>query len=143
MQLRASESITVGDLVCLATGLDGHQILQRWRFGCEAVGIAVRSIAEDEVVEYQPKTSTGDIMVKGGPLSSPNEVVSLKVACDLKTDDLICLRHQQNGEVLVDKWHYGDEAVGITAREIAIHEAIDFCRGKSTADIYVKPLPES
>lgn len=140
MQLKVSESLKMGDLVCLATGVDGEKILLRWRYGCEAVGVAARPIQEDETVEFLPEKSTTDILVKGSAISGKKGTVALKVACDLKMEDLVCLRNQ-SGLFLIDKWQMGDEAVGIAAREIRSGEIVEFCEGESTDDIHVKPHP--
>ena len=139
MQIRVSEAIKEGALVCLATGVDGDTILLCWRFGCDAVGIAARSLAEDELVEFLPKKSTDDILVKGSSGPAHNRTVAIKVACDLKAEDLVCVRYLSEGEVLIDKWQLGTEAVGIAAHIIRKDEIVEFCEGESTEDILVKP----
>ena len=139
MQVKASGTIKEGDLVCLATGPDGSTVMLPWRYGCEAVGIAARPIAEDEIVEYSPDKSSDDILVKGSAGPVHNKIISIRAACDLKTQDLVCLRLQSDGTMLLDKWQLGQEAVGIAAREIRQDEMLDFCEGESTGDIHVRP----
>lgn len=139
MQIKASESIEEGSLVCLATGVEGSTILMRWRYGCEAVGIAARSIAEDEIVDFMPEKSSDDILVKGSLGPAQNKVIAVRAACDLKPQDLVCLKLLPDGKLLLDKWKFGQEAVGIAARRIKANESISFCEGESTADIHVKP----
>ena len=139
MRVRASESINEGDLVSLATGPDGSPVILRWRFGCEAIGIAARPIAEDVFVEYSPEYSSDDILVKGSGGPANNRTVALQVACDLKLEDLVCLKILPNGQLFIDKWRFGQEAIGIAARDIKKDEVIEFCEGMSTDDIQVKP----
>ena len=139
MQVRASEAINEGDLVCLATGPDGSTVLLRWRYGCEAIGVAARSIAEDEYVDYSTEKSSDDILVKGSTGPSHNKVVAIKAACDLRTEDLVCLKLLPDGTLQIDKWEYGQEAVGIAARDIQKDEVVEFCEGESTEDVHVKP----
>ena len=139
MQVRASESIKEGDLVSLATGPDGSTVLLAWRYGCEAVGIAARSIAEDEMVEFSSQTSSDDILVKGSAGPAHNKPVAIRAARDLKAEDLVCLRLQTDGSLLLDKWQLGQEAVGIAARNIRQNEILEFSAVESTKDIYVKP----
>lgn len=139
MQIKVSGAINAGDLVCLATGAAGDRLLLCWRYGCEAVGIAARTFSEDELVEYVPEQSTEDILVKGSAISTQDKSVKIKVACDLKAEDLVCIRHQAGDQFFVDKWQIGDEAVGIAARDINSDEVVEFCEGESTEDIHVKP----
>ncbi len=139
MQVRASERLKEGDLVCLATGPDGSTVLLRWRFGCEAVGVAARAIAEDEMVEFSPDRSSDDILVKGSTGPVRNKPVEVKAACNLKAEELVCLKLQADGKLLIDKWRFGEEAVGISTREIRAGEMVEFSEGKSTRDIHVKP----
>jgi len=139
MQIKASELIEEGSLVCLATGVDGSTILMRWRYGCEAAGIAARSIAEDEIVDFMPEKSSDDILVKGSIGPAHNRVIEVKAACDLRLQDLVCLKLLPDGKLLLDKWQFGQEAVGIAGRNIKADESIRFCEGESTADIHVKP----
>ena len=63
----------------------------------------------------------------------------MKVASDLKVQDLVCLKLLPDGKIMLDKWAYGDEAVGFAARNIKADEIVEFCEDKSTADIHVKP----
>ncbi|PLX99119.1 MAG: hypothetical protein C0623_10490 [Desulfuromonas sp.] len=139
MQIRASETIDEGDLVCLATGPDGATVLLRWRFGCEAIGIAGRPIAEDDMVEYSPDKSSDDVLVKGSGGPAHNKTVALKVACDLKMQDLVCLKLLSDGKILLDKWVLGEEAIGVAARNIKADEMVEYCEDKSTGDILVRP----
>ncbi len=139
MQIRATESIGEGDLVSLATGPDGATVLLRWRYGCEAIGVAARTIREDDVIEYSPGKSSDDILVKGSAGPAHNRIVTIKAACDLKAEDLVCLRLLPDGNLLIDKWEYGQEAVGIAARDIRHNETVSFCEGESTDDVHVKP----
>jgi len=139
MQVRASESIKEGDLVTLATGPDGAIVLLAWRYGCEAVGVAARPIAEDEMVEFSPQESSDDILVKGSVGPAHNKTVAIRAARDLTAEDLVCLRLQTDGSLLIDKWQLGQDAVGIAARNIRQHELLEFSAGESTKDIHVKP----
>jgi len=139
MQIKVSEPIMEGALVCLATGVSGDMILLSWRYGCEAVGVAARALAEDELVEYIADKSTDDVLVKGSASAVHAGAVAVKVACDLKAEDLVCLRQQEDGEFLIDKWQLGAEAIGIATRRIAKNEYVEFCEGESTRDIHVKP----
>ena len=139
MQIKASEAINEGDLVCLATGVDGSTIILRWRLGCEAVGVAARTISEDELVEFSMDKSSDDILVRGSSGPTHNKIVAAKAVCDLYIEDLVCLRLLPDGKLLIDKWTYGEEAVGIAARDIKVDEVIEFCEGESTRDIHVKP----
>lgn len=139
MQVRASESIKEGDLVSLATGPDGSTVLLAWRYGCEAVGIAARSIAEDEMVEFSSHISSDDILVRGSAGPTHNKTISIRAARDLKVEDLVCLRLQTDGTMLLDKWQLGQEAVGIAARNIRQNEKLEFSAVESTKDIHVKP----
>ena len=60
------------------------------------------------------------------------------MACDLKADELVCIR-QTGGQAMLDRWGFGDEAVGLAARNIKADEFVKFCAGRSTEDIQVKP----
>lgn len=139
MELRVSEVIQEGDLVCIGTGGDGASVLLRWRYGCEAIGVAARTMNVDEVVEFSPGVSSAEITVKGSASPAENKVVSVRAACDLKNEDLVCIRLHEDGQLEVDKWQYGEEAVGIAARDIRCDEVVAFCSGRSTPDIHVKP----
>ena len=139
MRVRASESIKEGDLVSLATGPDGSIVLLSWRFGCEAIGIAARPIAEDDMVEFSPQESSDDILVKGSAGPVHNKTIAIRAARDLAAEDLVCLRLQTDGSLLIDKWQLGQDAVGIAARNIRQNEILEFSSGASTRDIHVKP----
>jgi len=139
MRVRASESIKEGDLVSLATGPDGSIVLLSWRFGCEAIGIAARPIAEDDMVEFSPQESSDDILVKGSAGPVHNKTIAIRAARDLAAEDLVCLRLQTDGSLLIDKWQLGQDAVGIAARNIRQNEILEFSSGESTRDIHVKP----
>ena len=65
---------------------------------------AIRSYYEDK--------SSDDILVRGSAGPSHNRVVAIKAACDLKTEDLVCLRLLPDSTLMIDKWEYGQEAVG-------------------------------
>jgi len=140
MQIKASETIKIGALVSLATGVDGGTILLNWRYGCDAIGVAARSISEDEIIEYNAEKSSKDIIVKGSIGFSHTGTVTIKAACDLKAEDLVCLKQSTpGGEFLLDKWQLGAEAVGIAARRIGKDDMVEYCDGESTKDIHVKP----
>jgi len=138
MLLKAVEKLNAGDLVCIKGDEKNGQQLARWGLGEEAIGVTARQISRGESIEYTPKQSTKDILVKGSrsPMSGQNIV--LKVSCDLKAGELVCIR-QAAGEPLIDCWGFGDEAVGLAARNIKAGERVNFCAGTSTVDIQVKP----
>ena len=138
MQLKATEDLNTGDLVCIRTGDKKDQSLARWVIGEEAVGVTARLIKAGEVIEFIPNQSTDDILVRGShsPMSGKNIVI--KVACDLQSGELVCIR-QTGGKSTLDRWGFGDEAVGIAARVIQADEFVSFCAGMSTIDVQVKP----
>ena len=138
MQLRAAEELNTGDLVCIDGDTSDKQLLVRWTIGQEAIGITTRSIKAGESVEYLPDQSTGDILIKGShsPMSGQNIV--LQIACNLKAEELVCIR-QTDGQAVLDRWGFGDEAVGLATRDIKANEFVKFCAGQSTDDIQVKP----
>lgn len=138
MRLKVAEELITGDLVCIHVDTNDGQLLARWTIGQEAVGITTRPIKAGESIEYLPDQSTGDILVRGShsPMSGQNIVIQM--ACDLKSEELVCLR-QTNGQAVLDRWGFGDEAVGLAARDIKANEFVKFCAGRSTEDIQVKP----
>lgn len=138
MHLTATEELKTGDLVCIKVDKKNSQQLARWSIGQEAIGVTTRQIKLGESVEYIPRQSTNDILVKGShsPMSGQNIVI--QASCDLKVGELVCIR-QTGGQSFMDCWGFGDEAVGITAHAIKAGEYVNFCAGVSTVDIQVKP----
>ena len=138
MRLKVAEELITGDLVCIQVYANDVQQLTRWTIGQEAIGLATRPIKAGETIEYLPDQSTGDILVRGShsPMNGHNIVIQM--ACDLKSEELVCLR-QTNGQAVLDRWGFGDEAVGLAARDIKANEFVKFCAGRSTEDIQVKP----
>lgn len=138
MHLKAAEELITGDLVCIRDGEDGAPLLARWSIGENAIGITTRAINLGESIEYLPGQSTNDILVRGShsPMSGQNIVIQM--ACDLKAEELVCIR-QNGGQAVLDRWGFGDEAVGLAARDIKANEFVKFCAGSSTEDIQVKP----
>jgi hypothetical protein len=138
MHLKAAEELNTGDLVSIQTDKKKRQLLVRWTIGQEAIGVTTRPITIGASVEYHPNQSTDDILVRGSrsPMSGQNIVI--QVNCDLNVGELVCIRHSE-GKAVLDRWGYGDEAVGITARNIQTDEFVNFCAGVSTVDIQVKP----
>ena len=138
MQLRSNEELITGDLVCIRTDEEDNRTLARWTIGDEAIGITTRPIKLGEEVEYLPEQSTNDILIRGShtPMSGQNIVI--QVSCDLTTGELVCIR-KSGGQATLDRWGFGDEAVGIAAHAIKANEFVNFCAGRSTDDIQVKP----
>lgn len=138
MHLKVVEKLVTGDLVCVRDGENGTHLLARWSIGEEAIGITTRAINLGESIEYRPGQSTQDILVRGShsPMSGQNIVI--QTACDLKAEELVCIR-QNGGQAVLDRWGFGDEAVGLAARDLKAHEFVKFCAGSSTEDIQVKP----
>ena len=138
MHLKATEELITGDLVCIHVDKNKDQHLARWTIGDEAIGVTTRLISIGESVEYVPGQSTDDILVRGSrsPMSGQNIVI--QVSCDLKVGELVCIR-QTGAKSTLDRWGFGDEAVGIAARGIQTDEFVSFCAGMSTVDIQVKP----
>lgn len=138
MYLKVAEELNTGDLICIRPGKNEDQYLARWAMGDEAIGVTTRPFKIGEMVDYSPGQSTQDILVRGShsPLSGQNIVI--QVVCDLKTEELVCLR-QNGGQAVLDRWGFGDEAVGLAARDIKANEFVNFCSGRSTDDIQVKP----
>ncbi len=139
MQIVALDQLSAGDLVCLRAESSGETVLARWSFGCDAVGVAARDIQAGEHVEFDPEQSSRDILVKGshGPLNQ--ERIIVPAIADISAKDLVCLRHLQGGQIRIDKWTYGEEAVGVAARDINVGESVEFSYQESTDDILVKP----
>ena len=138
MQLKAAEALSTGDLVYIRYDRNNIQLLARWVMGEEAVGIATRPISLGETIEFIPERSTKDILVRGSHSPMSGEDIVIQVACDLRTEELVCLR-QNGGQAMLDRWGFGDEAVGQAARDIRAQEFVKFCAGRSTDDIQVKP----
>lgn len=138
MRLKVIESLLTGDLVCISDDPELGQVLARWSIGQEAIGITTRSINNGESIEYLPEKSTKDILVRGShsPMSGQNIVIQM--ACDLKAEELVCIR-QNGGQAVLDRWGFGDEAVGLAVRDLKANEYVKFCAGSSTEDIQVKP----
>lgn len=138
MHLKAAEELNTGDLVCIQTDKNKRQKLVRWTIGQEAIGVTTRPITIGDSVEYHPGQSTDDILVRGSrsPMSGQNIVI--QVGCDLNVGELVCIRHSE-GKTVLDRWGYGDEAVGSSTRDIQAGEFVKFCAGMSTVDIQVKP----
>ena len=138
MLLKAAEKLVTGDLVCIHTDSNDNLHLARWAIGQDAIGITTRPIKAGESIEYTPNQSTDDILVRGShsPMSGQNIVIQM--ACDLKAEELVCIR-QTGGQPVLDRWGFGDEAVGLAARDIKADEFVKFCSGCSTDDIQVKP----
>jgi|GEM_PF-6128284 len=138
MQIKAEIALNMGDLLSLRLGRDGSRVLGRWELGDNAIGIAARALSAGSMVEYTPGKSSGDILVKGSQGPVQGKTVKLKTVTSLKEEDLVCLRQSDTATVL-DKWQFGDEAIGIAARNIAQGEEIEFCAEISTNDIHVRP----
>ena len=138
MRLKVAEELITGDLVCIQVYANDVQQLARWTIGQEAIGLATRSIKAGESIEYLPDQSTGDILVRGSHSPMSGQDIVIQMACDLKSEELVCLR-QADGQAVLDRWGFGDEAVGLAARDIKANEFVKFCAGSSTEDIQVKP----
>ena len=138
MHIKVAEALITGDLLCIQVGAKDSQQIARWTIGQEAIGITTRPIKAGESIEYIPDQSTADILVRGShsPMSGQNIVIQM--ACDLKAEELVCLR-QTGGQSVLDRWGFGDEAIGLAARDIKANEFVKFCAGRSTEDIQVKP----
>ena len=138
MHLKAAEELSTGDLVCIKINKKNEQQLVRWTIGKEAIGVTTRLIKLGESVEYSPDQSTNDILIRGShsPMSGQNIV--MQVCCNLNVGELVCVR-QAGGQAILDRWGFGDEAVGAAARDIQAEEFVNFCAGRSTVDIQVKP----
>jgi len=138
MHIKVSEELVTGDLVCIKVDTTDNQQIARWTLGQEAIGVTTRPIKAGEAVEYIHDQSTADILVRGShsPMSGQNIVIQM--ACDLKADELVCIR-QTGGQAMLDRWGFGDEAVGLAARDIKADEFVKYCAGSSTEDIQVKP----
>jgi hypothetical protein len=139
MQIKAETALNTGDLLCLRTARDGNRVLGHWQLGDDAIGIAARPLPAGAMVEYTPGKSSGDILVKGSQGPTQGTVIRLKTATSLQEEDLVCLRQPDGGSTVLDKWQFGDEAVGIAARNIAENEEVEFCPVVSTNDIHVRP----
>ena len=138
MHLKSAEELNTGDLVCIQVNKKNEQRLVRWTIGQDAIGVTTRLIKLGESVEYSPDQSTNDILIRGShsPMSGKNIVI--QVCCNLTVGELVCVRHA-GGQAILDRWGYGDEAVGLAARDIQADEFVNFCAGRSTVDIQVKP----
>lgn len=139
MQIRVESALVTGDLLCLKIANDGSKRLDRWRLGDEAIGVAARNLGMGAMAEYTPGKSSADVLVKGSHLPRQGQVVTFKAATDLIEEDLICLRRLPSGVTVVDKWQYGDEAIGIAARNLSKGSDVRFCPDASTEDIHVRP----
>jgi len=139
MQIRVESAIATGDLLCLKTTNDGSKRLDRWQLGDEAIGVAARSLAKGAMVDYTPGQSSADVLVKGSHLPRQGQIITLKAAADLVEEDLICLRRLPSGVTVIDKWKYGEEAIGIAARTLPKGSDVRFCPDASTEDIHVRP----
>lgn len=139
MQLKVAEELKTGDLVCIRPDKDETQTLARWVLGEEAVGITTRSIKAGESIEYLPGQSTNDILVRGSHSPMSGQDIVIQVVCDLKAEELVCIR-QTGSQTALDRWGFGDEAVGLAARDIKANEYVKFCAGRSTDDVQVKPV---
>lgn len=138
MQLKTAEKLNTGDLVCIHVDKNNSQHLARWTLGEEAVGVTTRTINMGELVEYLPGQSTDDILVRGSRSPMNGQNIVIQVSCDLKVGELVCIR-QTGAKSTLDRWGFGDEAIGIAARAIQADEFVNFCAGMSTVDIQVKP----
>jgi hypothetical protein len=138
MHLIVAEELITGDLVCIRTDEKNETRLARWSIGDEAIGITTRHIKMGESVEYIPRQSTNDILVRGSHSPMSGENIVIQVSCDLKVGELVCIR-QTGTQAVIDHWGFGDEAVGVAARKIEANEFVNFCAGVSTVDIQVKP----
>ena len=138
MRLKVAEELITGDLVCIRVDTNDVQLLARWTIGQEAIGLTTRPFKMGESIEFLPDQSTGDILVRGSHSPMNGQNIVIQMACDLKAEELVCLR-QTNGQAVLDRWGFGDEAVGLAARDIKANEFVKFCAGRSTEDIQVKP----
>ena len=138
MHIKVIEDLITGDLVCICDDAELGQVLARWTIGQEAIGITTRSIKNGESIEYLSGQSTSDILVRGSHTPMNGQNIVIQMACDLKAEELVCIR-QNGGQAVLDRWGFGDEAVGLATRDIKANEYVKFCAGSSTEDIQVKP----